>query len=177
MRKGLFYVLLVGCLVLCACAPAEEGGEETAAPDETAEAAAAVDPTAEVRDFAAKWQSTYNAADAEGLAALYAEDAVRFTDNEMQEGRDAIREGFVTFLEQNAGAQADVQVAKVQASGDRAYGQGTWSLTFTSEDGAEQVVNGKWLGVFDRQADGSWLFRLDSSNGSAPPPAQEGGQS
>ena len=71
---------------------------------------------------------------------------------------------------QNPGIQIEIGVDDIQASGDMAHTNGTWS-TF---EGETLQNEGKFLGVYARQADGSWQAKIDSSNTNSPPPAEEG---
>ena len=173
MRRPPLWFLTLGCLALLfagvACAPVEEAADS--APDASAEAEASA--AAELRAYGQAWEAAYNAADAEALAALYAEDAVRITGGGMVTGTQAIREQFEAAFAQNPGIQIAIGVEDVQVSGDHAYTNGTWSVSVTVDE--ETFENaGKFLGAYHRQADGSWLARIDTSNADTPPPAQEG---
>jgi uncharacterized protein (TIGR02246 family) len=119
--------------------------------------------TAAVQAFAAK--------DVDKLAAFYADDAsVFFPDAPVINGIVAIKTAFKPFLADknftNTSASDKVDVAK---SGDLGYSQGAYTMTFTDPKTKKVLtVKGKYVTVFQKQADGGWKAVTDISNEDAP---------
>ena len=155
-------------LLAVACGPApepvmEEASSEAAASTEEADVAA-------IRASAEEFDRTNNTEDLEGLMATYADDAVRMPPNEPAwVGKAAIRAGFQADFEEND-VQVENQVEEVQVSGDWAFARGTYAVTITPSEGGEPVEdNGKWMAIFQRQADGSWKDVRDMWSSDNPP--------
>lgn len=151
--------ILVLALAVGACAPAAP------VPDTAADQAA-------IDAVRSAWQDAYNAADAAGLAALYASDAVVMPPYAPAvAGPAAIQ---ARLEEQMAQATTTFTVAGTETiiSGDWAVDRGTYQARSTPMmDGAESMIeNGKYLVVLQRQADGSWKIAREISNVDAPPP-------
>ena len=101
-------------------------------------------------------------------AAMHIEDAVRMPPNEpLVEGRTAIeaslRRYTITALTQTA--------EQIEGRNGLAYARGTYSGTLTLAGMPEPITDtGKWLGVFQKQADGVWLVSTFSWNSDQPLP-------
>ncbi|HVS13228.1 MAG TPA: SgcJ/EcaC family oxidoreductase [Thermoanaerobaculia bacterium] len=169
---GLVLITLVGC------APAEEATDEAteeateeatdAAPSAYAGSDAGGDEAA-ARALAESWDATWLLADADAMAALFTEDAVRLpADGPIQQGREAIRaEVAETFTEVTPVTSAN-PVSALQVAGDWAWTYGT----FTGSDrvaGSDEVVeeSGRWLSILSRTPEG-WRYRVDSWNYDTP---------
>ena len=162
-------VLAVGC-----AAPPEEAVPE-------------VDPVAAneaaLSELVAKYMQAVNRGDADGLAVLYTEDALRLpSDGRQIEGRDDIRLFAAADYADNDW-DMQIHVDESAYSGDLAFVRGTYALTLTSKDDPSAVVYqevGKWMDLMRRGEDGSWLIAREISNrdhpaGQAPEtPAEEG---
>ena len=108
----------------------------------------------------------------EAIAAFYADDAVFLpTAEPIVVGKPAIREEWRHILAipdfQNKSALTKIDVS---SSGDMAYSMGTYVATMLGEDGKPATEPGKWLSVWKRQVDGSWLIVADTYNTDIPPP-------
>ena len=57
----------------------------------------------------------------------------------------------------------------VDGYGDLAYARGIYSLSFLAEVDTV-TVDGKWVQIFRKQPDGSWLIALDIWNSDDPLP-------
>jgi uncharacterized protein (TIGR02246 family) len=154
LGKFVPFVLVVMALAACTPKPADTAADE---------AALKADPVA--------WFEAYNAGDADGVAGLYAEDAMLMAPGAPPvSGRTAIRE-FISMdiemskargLVMNAG-----EITGVGVAGDTGWLSGT----FTVVDGAATTVDsGKFLSVYRRTANG-WQLTRDIWNSSNPPPA------
>jgi ketosteroid isomerase-like protein len=85
-------------------------------------------------------------------------------------GQPAIEQAFETLI---AGGLRDLilQTNKVEASGDLAYGVGTYKMTIPIAAGAEIHDEGKYVVVYRRQQAGTWRAVADIFNSSLPAPS------
>lgn len=129
-----------------------------------------------VKQVAESFDAAFAAGDPDGLAALYADDAIRMMpDLPAWVGHEAIRAGFASEAEQNAEDLASIEVDNVSADavlfGDWATVRGTFTAVRTPADGGEPIsVTGKWMALLNRQADGTWKVAWDIWNRDAPLP-------
>ena len=133
------------------------------------ESAAAVAAAEEViRASAPAWAATYNAGDAEGLAAMYWGDAVLLPPGApAAEGGAAILEFFEGDIAATKAAGLTMNIPEagaVHVSGDLAYEAGAYSVTDPS---GATVDTGKYLGVFQKR-EGKWLYIRDTWNSDGP---------
>lgn len=146
-------LVLVAAALIAACT--------TAAPDTAADEAA-------LRAAAPQWWDRYNAGDADGVAALHAEDAIVMAPGvPAAVGRPAIREFLAGDIAaaKAAGVTTGGEVTAVGVAGDQAWASGTYSATDAS---GAMVDNGKFLTVY-RRANGDWLIIRDIWNSDAAP--------
>jgi uncharacterized protein (TIGR02246 family) len=123
--------------------------------------------TASIRKALDDWYAAYNAGDFETLASYYSEDAVTMSDDEppVLSGRDEILAAFRQEMEQfdlhvNEGLVQDVRV-----SGDLGFARGVDTGTASPKDGGDPMeFNTKWVAIYERQADGSWLCICELAN-------------
>lgn len=170
-------------LVLCSVLAVVAG---CVAPSEEAAPAPEVDPRAEneaaLNELLAKYLQAVNRGDADGLAVLYTEDAVRINASSRPiEGRDDIR---LFAAADYADNDWDMQlhVDESDYSGNLAFVRGTYAITLSSKDDGSVVYQeiGKWMDLMRRGEDGSWLIAREISNRDHPPgeapetPAEEG---
>jgi len=160
MRAVLAIAVAVGLAACAAPAP----------PDTSAADLAAVNA---VRDA---WVAAYNAADADGVASLYSEDAIDMPTNEPTvAGRAAIRERAAAQFGM-AKATATVTADETQLMGDWAFDRGTYSVTMTPAAGGDPMtVDGRYVVILHRQADGSWKLVRGIDNTPMPVPMPGGG--
>ena len=142
--------------VLTACAPK--------APDTTADAAT-------LKAEAPVWFQLYNAGDADGVAALYAEDGVVLAPGAPAVvGRAAIRDFIAsksaTYKAAGLTSTGD-EVTDVGVAGDMAWITGTFSVTDASR---ATVHKGKYVAIY-RRANGKWAIIRDTWNSDMPPAA------
>ena len=148
--------------LLAGCTPAPP----PATPDTRAADAQAI------RSTEAEWVQAFASKDADRVAAFYAEGASLFLpDAPVINGRAAIAAAFKPLLaDKNFSltfASTKVEVAK---SSDLGYSQGTYTMTVTAPKSKKVLEeNGKYVTVFQKQPDGSWLAVADIINEDAPP--------
>jgi uncharacterized protein (TIGR02246 family) len=159
LKKAL--LLATSLVALAACAPK--------APDTAAdEAALKADPVA--------WMEAYNAGNADGVANLYAEDAVLMAPGAPAVvGRAAIRDFIAPDMQQSKAAGLTFRNDEntgVGVLGDVGWLSGNFSVT----DAAGATVDkGKYLSVY-RRIKGDWQLIRDTWNSDmapAPPAAPE----
>lgn len=159
-------VLFAGCQQ----EPATEAGSTTEGG--STESAAAVDPAAirqALDDFGDTWETTALTNDGAALAAIYAEDAVVLAPGApLMSGRAEIESGFVEMMTAAPFTAIDIVTdgVDVSASGDLAYGYGTFTSTNTV-DGQPFEDTGKWTSIHENR-DGQWVTVLDIWNSDGP---------
>jgi ketosteroid isomerase-like protein len=156
--KSLIAFAIVGVIAASAgCAPAP-----AAAPDTTAD-------LARLQADALSWFEHYARADADGLANLYAEDALL-----MPPGAPAVtgRPAIKTFLGEEAAKSkaAGISLKHASVTGADVTGDSGWiSGTYTVVDAAGATIDsGSYLSVH-RRANGAWPYTRDIWNSDRPP--------
>jgi uncharacterized protein (TIGR02246 family) len=151
--------LLALCAVVAAAACA--GNTPQATTTDTA-------PIDEVRN---RYVAAYNAGDAAGVAALFAEDAIDLPDHQPAlEGRAAIENNLKEMFAQNTVA-ISITPDETEIVGDIAHEHGTFSVTITPKAGGGPMTDsGKYLVILKRGSDGAWLLHHGMDNTSVPPP-------
>ncbi len=155
MRRMHMALLLVVPLALAACQPPEQEAEPEATP-----------PTmTDVDQLRARWVELAAAGDVAGVAGLYAPDAVMLASDEVMMGPQEIQQG-LSFE-----GMTDIQInpEHTELGRELVSDWGTFSQTFQTPDGGEQVVSGQYLVVARRQADGSWKIVQHLSAMDQPP--------
>jgi uncharacterized protein (TIGR02246 family) len=148
--------ILSAILLTAAC-----GGSGTgAAPGDTA-------PIDEIRN---KYVAAYNAGDAAGVAAVFADDAISMPDHHAPlEGKAAI-ESYLRDLFGQYSFMIAVTPGETEVLGDVAHEHGTFSITMTPKAGGPALTdNGKYLVILKRGSDGRWLVHHDIDNTNVPP--------
>jgi uncharacterized protein (TIGR02246 family) len=117
----------------------------------------------EVEQFSREFEALFNAGDAAGMAAFYAEDAKLLAEHaDLIRGRDAI-EGFwreAIRRARAADAVRTIRLAEVTSAGDLGYALGV--VVVRIPDGRE--VSTKYATIWQRDADDRWRLAVDSSS-------------
>ena len=154
--------LLIACGTNREQAPASEATGDVAAAD------VAADETA-IRALDSTWFAAYTAGNADGVAALYADDAViNVPGAPPARGSAAVREALAKDIANSSGARITLvpdPTIEVGASGDLGW---VWN-TFTVKDKSGAKVDaGKYVTVVARR-DGKWHIIRDIWNTNNPP--------
>ena len=152
-----FLGITVLAVAVGACAPPPP-------PDTTAADTAAINA---LRDA---WVTAYNAADADGVANLYTEDAIDMpSEQPTLTGRAAIREHMAAQFGMGT-AVATVTSAELQLMGDWAYDRGAYTVNITPAAGGDaMMMGGRYIVILRKQADGSWLLARGIDNSPVAP--------
>ncbi len=128
-----------------------------------------VDAAVAIRERGEEWARHWNAGDVEGVAALYAEDAVYLPPHhEAVHGREAIREYLRAPIAHGVSELA-FTVTYIKQQGATAWDVGTYRMMIPQNDGTLKEDKGKYLSVWTLRGK-NWLLVADawSSDLSAP---------
>lgn len=164
-------LLLLGA---AACQPAAK--DEAAMGAMAAPAALSAEDEAALRAMDADWARAATAGDGNALAAFYTADAVVMPPNEPTIRGEAAKQYWIDFTNQFT-AQVELATEVADGRGDLGFTSGTWRMTLTPKTtGAKPMptLEGRYLGVVKKQADGSWKLAYDIWNVGGPttPPAE-----
>ena len=158
--------------LLLACAPAEK-----AATDSAGAAAPATTDVATVRavieEANAKWAGAMVAADVPTIVANYADDGVMMQPGmPAVSGRAAVEEAIKGMLASMKVDSASFTTNDVKVGGDMAIETGSFRMTMTPKGGKPTNDVGKYVTVWQKQADGSWKVIRDISNSDVAAPTK-----
>ena len=107
--------------------------------------------------------------DAGGTVSYYSDDATVMPPNQPAiTDRASARKAWAAMLVPGAKISWAANKVESAASGDIVYDQGTYSVTVPGSDGKWVNDTGKYLGVWKKQADGSWKEEEDMWNSDLP---------
>jgi uncharacterized protein (TIGR02246 family) len=158
---------LLAMLSLAACAPAET---DTVPADSAA--AAMADPM-EVRQAIdagnARAAAALNGNDVEGWLTNYTADAVVMAPNQPAwRGTDGLRAGAKGMMDMFTVSNVSFTTEDLKVSGNLAVETGTFEMTMTPKQGKAVTDKGKYIAIWERQADGSWKITRDIFNSDLP---------
>jgi uncharacterized protein (TIGR02246 family) len=123
-----------------------------------------------LRDLDAQWSAAAGAKDVDKTVSYYAEDAVVMPPNaSAATTKESIRSAWKEMLT-SPGAAISWKATKVEVatSGDLAYVSGTYEERMTDASGKTVYDRGKYLEVWEKQADGTWKVVADIWNSDLP---------
>jgi ketosteroid isomerase-like protein len=124
----------------------------------------AADPETQVKGAYAAWDAAFNKGDAKGVAAAYLPNAKLLPPtHEIALGQPAIENFYAGAL---ASGVTDHKLEVIDAGGDDkiVYGTARWSAKGKDKDGKPTTFSGLAAYVFERQADNSLKFLLQTWN-------------
>lgn len=115
------------------------------------------------------WKPAFEAADANAVAACYAEDAVLWLPGAPKmQGREAIRAGYADFFGHFSIKRMTLTEAGSIAGGEHVTAWGSFELVMVSKaDGSEVTQVGRYTDV-SRQVDGHWVYVVDHASDDPP---------
>lgn len=156
-------------LLLCLLPLSALAGPEptpAAKPDRAAELAAvtAVDDA---------WLAAFEKADADALAALYAEDAMVMDPGPLMviKGREAIRASFEELAGTTSGIKMKVDQREITVRGEVAWVTALWEMSAHDKASAATItMKGRACSIMEKR-DGKWLIVVDHASVPFVPPA------
>ena len=119
------------------------------------------DATEVIRRIGNEWARHWNAADADSIAALYADEAVYLPPHHVAvHGREAIREYLRTPLTHGV-CNLGFTVTYIKQLGTMAWDVGTYSMMVPQSDGTSKEDRGKYLSVWKHTGKG-WRIVADA---------------
>ena len=117
-----------------------------------------------------EYESTLERDDLDGWLALWTEEGVQMPFDEPQvSGIDAIRTRNGAALEVVAFNDVDIKVEEVGLGGEWAFARGNYTMNLVSKQSGEpNPFDGKFMTIFQRQADGAWRIHRDIFNSNTP---------
>ena len=117
--------------------------------------------------------TVFKAANADAVAACYAEDAILwFPGGPMAKGRAAIRDGFAGYFAHAVVKQATLSPIGEEKMGDIRAAWGTCAITLMDKDTkVESVENGRFTDI-QELIDGRWLYIVDHPSDDPVPRAK-----
>lgn len=125
------------------------------------------DATKAVTTFVSNYEKLFNAKDAQGLAALFADDGVQAAPGPLLTNRDEIEKRYKRIFDLG-NTDFHVTVKQVQAEGNLVFIVGQFSVK--SPKGGMHEIGGNVVDIFEWDGD-ALKFRVLSFN-VAPPPAR-----
>lgn len=158
--KGWILTILIGLIAcLAACSQQPQAPAETHAAEETA-----------LRNMDLQWSEAASKRGADQFVRYFADDAIFLPPNVPALTSNAAIQRWASELMSNPGFSLNWQPTKVGVSrgGDMGYTSGTYELTLTGPNGKPVSDQGKYLTVWQKQADGSWKVVADTFNSNLP---------
>ncbi|MCB0056504.1 MAG: nuclear transport factor 2 family protein, partial [Caldilineaceae bacterium] len=105
--------------------------------------------------------------------ALWTEDGVKMPpDVPALEGKEAIYARAERGMTNAPVDEMVITALETQGAGDWAYSRGTFTVTYTiAETGVQELMDGKFMTILQRQPDGTWKIHRDIHNSNVPPAA------
>jgi uncharacterized protein (TIGR02246 family) len=158
--KSSLSAVVVSCLVLLSLSAAN--AQKAISKEQTAIEKA-------LRDLDAQWSAAAAAKDVDKTVSYYSDDAVVLPPNAPTATTgEAIRAHWKKDLESMVSGSWKATRVEVAKSGDMAYVSGTYEWTAKDASGKTVTDHGKYLEVFEKQADGSWKCGADAWNSDLP---------
>ena len=125
---------------------------------------------AAIDDVLVQYGVAMDAGDLELYVSLHADDIVKMgPDAPATYGKEELRASTKPFFD-NFTVVGALYPEEAQVDGDMGFARGTYTLSITPNAGGEPVlVDGKYLTLCKRQADGSWKISHDCYNSNVPP--------
>ena len=151
MRPMVLFIITI--LSLSACAPQMQ--RTTASPTD-------------IENAAARFWSAHEGGDADSITAMLTEDVfVMIPNADDLRGRDAVKQALTQMFSAMTVTQFTILSREIELCDSTAYELATYSETLNFKDQPPQPVRGRYLIVWKRQPDQSWLVHRNLFNLSA----------
>jgi uncharacterized protein (TIGR02246 family) len=125
-----------------------------------------------IDDLRQQFEDLYNEGDLQGVAELYAEDAVLYDPfGQVHEGRDAIQEAWQGVVDADL-TEMNIEHIETEVINDTAYAVAHWTAT---NDAGETGAEGYSLVILQRE-NGEWQIHRHITNLVMPEQGQNGGE-
>jgi uncharacterized protein (TIGR02246 family) len=126
---------------------------------------------AQVYELWNEYAAAASEGDIERWLSLWIDDGIQMLPGAPRRvGKADIRRGMQPLFDLFVTRTALIEPEEVQILGDRAYSHGTYSLDMAPKEGGEPFrYSGQFLGILEKQADGSWKIAIDCRNCGTPP--------
>jgi uncharacterized protein (TIGR02246 family) len=117
-----------------------------------------------------EYSESLNSGDLERWLDLWTEDGIQMPPDEAAVvGLDSIRARNDAFLDKFT-VDIGITNQELQTAGDWAYSRGIYKARLVPKEGGRPIsIDGKYLTILARQADGSWRIHRDIFNSNTPP--------
>ena len=103
------------------------------------------------------------AGDVDAYSAMFTEDATLIFPGEFVKGRGKLERRQQQIFDQIEVLDGSIHTLSVDASGDIAYEVGRFQYSIAGKsDGRKVHLTGRFLAIWKKQTDGSWLLAVDS---------------
>jgi uncharacterized protein (TIGR02246 family) len=118
----------------------------------------------EVRSAYEAWDQAFNSADAEAVAAAYADDALFLpATHDVISGPEGVQTFFSALFDMGVSGHK-LDLIEARDEGDAVVAAANWSATGKDADGADQPWGGIATTVFERQESGDLILVLHTFN-------------
>ena len=124
-----------------------------------------------IRQADLAWSAAQAADGLDGTMSVYLDDAIMLPPNSpMAIGKDAIREASEAMGVASPGFSVTWQPMRIEVarSGDIGYAIGTFKGSAVDAAGNPMPVKGKYVEIWKKQADGSWMVAADMFSSDLP---------
>ena len=121
-----------------------------------------------------QYTSSMNSGDLDRWISLWADDAIQMApDAPAVIGKEQIRAKYENIFSQFI-FKMTITNEEVRIGGDLAFSRGNYTVSMTPKAGGETIkIDGKYLSIEERQADGSWKIIRSCFNDNAAPKEAE----
>jgi ketosteroid isomerase-like protein len=124
-----------------------------------------------LRDLDSQWSAAAAAKDVDKTVSFYSDDAIVMPANDKSATTpNAIRAVWKGLIDSATSVSWKTTKVEVAQSGDLAFVTGTYDLTTKDASGKPVNDRGKYLAVWEKQADGKWKCGADIWNSDLPAP-------
>lgn len=130
-----------------------------------------VEVAAAVKDIYSEYAASLSSGDLDRWISLWTDDGVQMPPGfPSRTGKQRIRAAVEATLDQFTFDMEIPPSEEVRVAGDWAFARGDYSATLTPSQGDDAIdIDGKYLTIFQKQADGSWKIHRDVFNSNVSP--------